>query len=118
MKKLGEFELQFKEDGKQKTMPVEVLVDRENTIVVLDCNCCQDMISSRLPGGVMIPIASTLKTFFETHGMRNLGVRVSGSVMRRTYKGLADETFVPDMKKELEESVSTFSKRRKKKSGD
>ena len=99
-------------------MPVEVLVDRENTIVVLDCKCCQNTISSRLPGGVLIPIASTLKNFFETHGMRNMGVRVSGVIMRRTYKGLADETFIPDMKKELEESVSTFSKRRKKKVGD
>ncbi len=115
MKKLGEFELQFKEEGAQKTMPVEVLVDRENTIVVLDCNCCQDTLSSRLPGGVLIPIASTLKSFFENHGMRNLGVRVSGTTMRRTYKGLADETIIPDMKKELESSVSAFSKRRKKK---
>jgi len=114
MKKLGEFELQFKDVGGQKTMPVEVLVDRENTIVVLDCNCCQELLSSRLPGGVLIPIASTLKAFFETHNMRNLTVRASGTLMRRTYKGLADESFIPDMRAELERSVAEFSKRRKR----
>lgn len=114
MKKLGEFELQFKEQGTNKSMPVEVLVDRENTIVVLDCSCCQGSLSSRLPGGVLIPIASALKQFFEKHGMRNLDVRVTGTTMRRTYKGLADETIIPDMKKELDVSVSAFSKRRKK----
>jgi hypothetical protein len=62
----------------------------------------------------LIPIASTLKNFFENMGMRNLEVHKSGVIMRRTYKGLADESIIPDLKKTLEESVSTFSKRRKK----
>ncbi|MHA1906154.1 MAG: hypothetical protein ACW98Y_02580 [Candidatus Thorarchaeota archaeon] len=114
MKKLGEFSLRFKESGNQKTMPIEVMVDRENTTVILDCDCCQETLSSRLPGGVLIPIASTLKKFFEENGMRIVRVRTSGSMMRRTYKGVMDEALIPDMVTHLEKKVSEFSKRRKK----
>jgi len=112
MKSLGEFDLQFKSDRSKKIIPVEVLVDQENTIVLLDCSCCLELISSRLPGGIMIPIASTLKEFFKIHGMRNLGVRVSGNMMRRTYRGIIDAEQVPIMKKELDKRVSKFSKKR------
>ena len=63
MKSLGKFDLQFKSDRSKKIIPVEVLVDQENTIVLLDCSCCVELISSRLPGGIMIPIASSLKEF-------------------------------------------------------
>ena len=112
MKSLGKFDLQFKSDRSKKIIPVEVLVDQENTIVLLDCSCCLELISSRLPGGIMIPIASTLKGFFKTHSMRNLGVRVSGNMMRRTYRGIIDAEQVPVMKKELEKRVSKFSKKR------
>ncbi|MHA2423820.1 MAG: hypothetical protein ACXAEF_03475 [Candidatus Thorarchaeota archaeon] len=114
MKKLGEFSLRFKEAGNQKTMPIEVMVDRENTTVILDCDCCQETLSSRLPGGVLIPIASTLKRFFEENGMRIVRVRTSGSMMRRTYKGVMDKSLLPTMINHLEKKVSEFSKRRKK----
>ena len=114
MKKVGEFSLRFKEAGNQKTMPIEVMVDRENTTVILDCDCCQETRSSRLPGGVLIPIASTLKKFFEENGMRIVRVRTSGSMMRRTYKGVMDEKLIPEMIKHLEKRVSEFSKKRKK----
>lgn len=113
MKKLGEFSLKFKEGGKQKTMPVEVLADRENTIVILDCDCCQEALSNRLPGGVLIPIASALKKFFESNGMRIVRVRASGNLMRRTYKGVLDESLIEEMQKSLELQISKFSKRRK-----
>ena len=114
MKKLGEFSLRFKEAGNQKTMPIEVMVDRENTTVILDCDCCQETLSSRLPGGILIPIASTLKKFFEENGMRIVRVRTSGSMMRRTYKGVMNEELLPEMITHLEKRVSEFSKKRKK----
>ncbi len=113
MKKLGEFSLKFKEDGKQKNMPVEVLADNENTIVVLDCDCCKETLSNRLPGGILIPIASSLKKFFESNGMRIVRVRSSGTLMRRTYKGVLDDALIPEMQKSVETRMADFSKRRK-----
>ena len=112
MKQLGEFTLDL---GHKKYMPVEVLVDNENTLILIDCNCCEEFLSRRLPGGVLIPIASSLKTFFETRGMRNIDVNVSGVLMRRTYKGLMDISDLPEMTKELEDAVSKFTRKRKKK---
>ncbi len=94
-------------------IPVQVLVDEANTVVVLDCQCCKELVASRLPGGVLIPIVSALKGFFQSHGMRNVGVKASGSLMRRTYKGVIDGSAVDDMKRLLENAVSVFSSKRK-----
>ena len=112
MKQLGEFTLNL---GAKKEMPVEVLVDTENTIIVIDCKCCEEFLSSRLPGGVLMPIASSLKNFFKERGMRNIDVNVSGLQMRRTYKGLVEETSLPEMNKILDQAVAKFKKKRKKK---
>jgi hypothetical protein len=101
--------------GHKKHMPVEVLVDNDNTLILLDCNCCEEFLSRRLPGGVLIPIASALKTFFENRGMRNIDVNVSGVLMRRTYKGIMDPNDLPEMIQELEQAVNRFTRRRKKK---
>ncbi len=111
MKQLGEFTLDL---GHKKHMPVEVLVDNDNTLILIDCNCCEEFLSRRLPGGVLIPIASALKNFFGKRGMRNIDVNVSGVLMRRTYKGIMDPTDLPEMTKELEIAVSKFSRKRKK----
>lgn len=111
MKQLGEFTLDL---GKKKHMPVEVLIDNDNTLILIDCNCCEEFLSRRLPGGVLIPIASALKIFFESRGMRNIDVNVSGVTMRRTYKGIMDEVDLPEMTRELEKAVSNFTKKRKK----
>ncbi len=113
MKSLVKFELRFKSDGSKKTMPVEVLVDRESTFVILDCKCCKNIISRRLPGGVLIPISSSLKKFFENNGMRNISVKVSNHIMTRTYRGIIDSALIPEMQKLLETRVSQFSKKRK-----
>lgn len=113
MKSLVKFELRFKSDGSKKTMPVEVLVDRESTFVILDCKCCKNNISRRLPGGVLIPISSSLKKFFENNGMRNISVKVSNHIMTRTYRGIIDSALIPEMQKLLETRVSQFSKKRK-----
>jgi hypothetical protein len=110
MKQLGNFTLRL--DSK-KEMPVEVLIDQENTIVLIDCHCCEDFLSSRLPGGVLIPIASALKTFFGTRKMRNLDVNVSGPTMRRTYKGLVESSDLEEMTRLLEEAVRKFSTKKK-----
>jgi len=112
MKQLGEFTLNL---GAKKHMPVEVLVDSENTIILIDCNCCEEFLSSRLPGGVLIPIASALKNYFKARGMRNIDVNVSGVEMRRTYKGVIAETDLPEMTEILEQAVNNFTKKRKKK---
>ncbi|MFW9926182.1 MAG: hypothetical protein ACFFDM_05375 [Candidatus Thorarchaeota archaeon] len=112
MKQLGEFTLDL---GSKKHMPVEVLIDNENTIILIDCDCCEEYLSSRLPGGVLIPIASALKNFFKTRGMRNIDVNVSGVQMRRTYKGLMEEADLPEMTEILEQAVYNFTKKRKKK---
>jgi hypothetical protein len=112
MKQLGEFTLDL---GQKKHMPVEVLVDNENTLILIDCNCCEEFLSRRLPGGVLIPIASALKTFFESRGMRNIDVNVSGVLMRRTYKGIMNGEDLPEIAKELEKAVSKFTRKRKKK---
>lgn len=115
MKSLDEFPLRLKggSRSKKKEIPVEVLVDHENTYVVLNCECCMELLASRLPGGILIPIASTLKTFFEDIGMRNIAVRVTGPLMRRTYRGVIDGDKIPEMKKLLESAVEKFSKKRK-----
>ncbi|TFF96173.1 hypothetical protein EU546_01935 [Candidatus Thorarchaeota archaeon] len=112
MKQLGAFTLDL---GKNREMPVEVLVDSENTILVIDCNCCREFVSSRLPGGALIPIASALKDFFGRRGMRNTSVDVNGVVMRRTYKGLLDEAEIPSMTQDLESAVKNFTRKRKSK---
>jgi hypothetical protein len=112
MKQLGKFTLPL---GKKKEMPVEVLVDSENTILLLDCYCCEEFVSSRLPGGALIPIASALKDFFGRRGMRNTSVNVDGATMRRTYKGVMDEAELPEMTRELEDAVEKFTKKRKTK---
>ena len=112
MKRLGEFTLNL---GAKKQMPVEVLVDNDNTIILIDCNCCEEFLSRRLPGGVLIPIASALKNYFKAHGMRNIDVNVSGVQMRRTYKGLIEETDLPELTVTLEAAVDKFTKKRKKK---
>jgi hypothetical protein len=110
MRLLGNFTLRL--DSK-KEMPVEVLIDQENTIILIDCHCCEDSLSSRLPGGVLIPISSALKTFFGARKMRNLDVNVSGSVMRRTYKGLIENTQIEEMTLLLEDAVNKFTRKKK-----
>ncbi len=110
MKMLSKFTLNL---GKKKEMPVEVLVDSESTILLIDCRCCEEFVSSRLPGGVLIPIASSLKDFFGSRGMRNTSVNVNGVMMRRTYKGIIDESELPEMTRELEQAVEKFTKKRK-----
>ena len=110
MKQLGGFTVKL---GSKREMPIEVLTDNENTIVVIDCKCCEEYLSSRLPGGVLIPIASALKTFFGERGMRNIDVTVSGIRMRRTYKGFMNQEDLPQMVKELESAVGKFTRKKK-----
>ncbi|MCK5390080.1 MAG: hypothetical protein KAJ36_06300 [Candidatus Thorarchaeota archaeon] len=110
MKLIGKFTLNL---GSKKEMPIEVLLDNENTIIMIDCHCCEENLARRLPGGVLIPIASSLKTFFGEKSMRNLEVNVSGLMMRRTYKGLIDQDDIQVMKDELEKAVKKFKRKRK-----
>ncbi|TFG27600.1 hypothetical protein EU528_12575 [Candidatus Thorarchaeota archaeon] len=110
MKQIGEFTLSL---SSKREMPIEVLLDHENTIIMIDCQCCEEYLSSRLPGGVLIPIASALKNFFGEKGMRNLDVNVSGTMMRRTYKGLMNQEDIPDMTKSLEQAVKKFTRKKK-----
>jgi hypothetical protein len=112
MKQLGKFTLNL---GSKKQMPVEVLVDGENTIILIDCTCCEEYLSRRLPGGVLILIASALKKYFKAHNMRNIDVNVSDLQMRRTYKGLIDESNLQEITEILEQAVIKFTKKRKKK---
>ena len=113
MKQLGEFNLHL-DRTRRKRIPVEVHIDSENTIVFLDCGCCEDLLANKLPGGILIPIASAMKIFFESLGMRNLNVRVNGIIMRRTYKGLFPEEMIPELESVLDEAVAKFSKKRKR----
>jgi len=112
MKQLGEFTLNL---ASKKQMPVEVLVDNENTVILIDCTCCEEYLSRRLPGGVLILIASALKNYFKARGMRNIDVNVSSLQMRRVYKGQIDETDLPEMIEILEQAVTKYTKKRKKK---
>ena len=110
MKLIGKFTLKL---SSKREMPVEVLLDNENTIIMIDCHCCEENLARRLPGGVLIPIASALKTFFGEKKMRNLEVNVSGLMMRRTYKGLIELDAIPEMTKVLEAAVKKFTRRKK-----
>jgi hypothetical protein len=110
MKKIGEFTLNL---SSKREMPIEVLLDNENTIIMIDCHCCEEYLSSRLPGGVLIPIASALKNFFGDKSMRNLDVNVNGTMMRRTYKGLMNQDDIPEMTKELESAMKKFTRKKK-----
>ncbi|MHA2462828.1 MAG: hypothetical protein ACXAEJ_16485 [Candidatus Thorarchaeota archaeon] len=98
MKKVGGFELYLDEtslndDGSRKQISVEVQVGTENTAVLLNCECCEELLSSRLPGGVLIPIASTLKSLFKSKGMRNIDVETTGTLMTRVYRGVIKKPF-------------------------
>jgi len=110
MKRIGEFTLNL---SSKREMPIEILLDTESTIIIIDCHCCEEYLSSRLPGGVLIPIASALKNFFGEKGMRNLDVNVSGNMMRRTYKGQMNQDDVPEMTKVLETAVKKFTRKKK-----
>ncbi len=110
MKRIGEFTLNL---SSKREMPIEILLDTESTIIMIDCHCCEEYLSSRLPGGVLIPIASALKNFFGEKGMRNLDVNVSGNMMRRTYKGQMNQDDVPEMTKVLETAVKKFIRTKK-----
>jgi len=115
MKRLGGFDIRLEKSFgfSGKRIPVQILVDQENTIVTLDCGCCEELLANKLPGGVLIPIASALKLYFKERGMRNIGVGVNGTLMRRTYSGVANEEIIPEMRGLLREAVSSFSKKRK-----
>ncbi|MHA1933960.1 MAG: hypothetical protein ACW97A_01645 [Candidatus Thorarchaeota archaeon] len=118
MKKVGGFELYLDEtslndDGSRKQISVEVQVGTENTAVLLNCECCEELLSSRLPGGVLIPIASTLKSLFRSKGMRNIDVQTTGTLMTRVYRGVIKKPFVSEMKQILEIAVNKFSKKRR-----
>ncbi len=118
MKRLGTFDLILNEShlrtirGSKKKIPVEVFVDNENTLVILNCECCRELLASRLPGGVLIPIASALKSFFEERGMRNIDVIVSDNTMQRIYKGMIDESLFNQLKTVLQEAVRQYIRKR------
>ncbi|MBD3405365.1 MAG: hypothetical protein GF411_04400 [Candidatus Lokiarchaeota archaeon] len=99
--------------GSEKRIPVKVLVDYQNTYVVLDCECCPELLASRLPGGVLIPIASSLKTFFEEHNMRNIAVDVDGNKMTRTYRGNIEAEVIDAMEEQVQNAIIQFMKKRK-----
>jgi hypothetical protein len=115
MKRLGGFDIRLEKSFgfSGRRIPVQILVDQETTTVTLDCGCCEELVANKLPGGVLIPIASTLKLYFKERGMRNVSVGVSGTLMRRTYSGVADETMIPEMRGLLKEAVSSFRKKRR-----
>ncbi|TXT55110.1 MAG: hypothetical protein BAJATHORv1_40019 [Candidatus Thorarchaeota archaeon] len=100
--------------GSEKRIPVEILVDYENTYVILDCGCCPELLASRLPGGVLIPIASSFKTFFEKHNMRNVAVDVDGNKMTRTYRGNIEAEEVDSLRESVQTAIFDFMKKRKK----
>ncbi len=118
MKQLGEFQLEYSERagrisrGPKKHLPIEVLVDGEHTVVLVDCGGCRDLLKNKLPGGILIPIVSVFRTFFKSRSMRNLDVQVDGSIMRRTYNGVLEQSSIPEMKEQLQLVVNKFSKRR------
>jgi hypothetical protein len=45
--------------------------------------------------------------------MRNIGVKATGSLMRRTYKGIIDDSTIPEMRRLLENAVFEFSNKRR-----
>ncbi len=113
MKQLTSFELSFRQDRKERNMPVQVFLDNEHTVVVLDCECCPDAISNKLPGGVMISIAATLRDFFANRGMKNISVQMAGHEMWRTYSGNLSNDEVEIMRSALSTNISQFLKKRK-----
>ena len=118
MKQLGEFQLEYSERagriarGPKKRIPIEVLIDGANTVVLLNCGDCRDLLKNKLPGGVLIPIVSVFRRFFKSRSMRNLDVQVDGFIMRRTYNGVLDQSSIPELEEQLQLVVDKFSKRR------
>ena len=118
MKQLGEFQLEYSERagritrGPKKHLPIEILVDGEHTVVLVDCGGCRDLLKNKLPGGVLIPIVSVFRRFFKSKTMRNLDVQVNGTIMKRTYNGVLEQTSIPELQEQLQLVVDKFSKRR------
>ncbi|MEM2141791.1 MAG: hypothetical protein QXS20_09455 [Candidatus Thorarchaeota archaeon] len=98
--------------GSDRRLSVEVFVDTENTTIVIDCSCCRELLTNKLPGGALIPITSSLKRFFESRNMRNIGVRVSGNTMRRVYRGVLDPASIPELHNVLQESLDAYNRNR------
>jgi hypothetical protein len=114
MNKIGAFDLHLKKGRKARIIKVEVFTASQDTIIKLDCGCCPELLASKLPGGVIIPIASTLKIFFENMGMRNLEVNVNrdANTMERIYRGLIDKKLFGEMKDQLTKAVKRFNNKR------
>ena len=114
MNKVGAFDLHLEKGRKARAIKVEVFTDAQDTIIRLDCGCCPELLASKLPGGVIIPIASTLKIFFENMGMRNLEVNVDrdANTMERIYRGLIDKKLYGEMKQQLTKAVKNFNNKR------
>jgi hypothetical protein len=114
MNKVGAFDLSLEKGRNARKIKVDVFTDSQDTIIRLDCACCPELLASKLPGGVIIPIATTLKVFFENLEMRNLEVNVDRdfNIMERIYKGILDKASFDDMKKKLIESIKLFNNKR------
>lgn len=114
MKKVGVFDLHLEKGRNARIIKVEVYTDSQDTIIRLDCGCCPELLASKLPGGVIIPIASTLKLFFENYGMRNLEVNVNrdANTMERIYRGIIDKKMYQEIKQQLTKAVKRFNNKR------
>ena len=114
MNKVGAFDLHLEKGRNPKSIKVEVLTNSQDTIIRLDCGCCPELLASKLPGGVIIPIASTLKLFFEKIGMRNLEVNVDrdANTMERVYRGIIDKSTYKEIKQKLTKAIKRFNNKR------
>jgi hypothetical protein len=114
MNKVGAFDLHLEKGRNAKVIKVEVFTETEDTIIRLDCGCCPELLASKLPGGVIIPIASTLKIFFENLEMRNLEVNVDrdANIMERIYRGIIDKSLYKEMKQQLTLAIKEFNSKR------
>lgn len=114
MNKVGAFDLHLEKGRNARIIKVEVYTDSQDTIIRLDCACCPELLASKLPGGVIIPIASTLKMFFENNKMRNLEVNVNrdANTMERVYRGVINKKMYQEIKQHLTKAVKRFNNKR------
>ena len=114
MNKVGAFDLHLEKGRNARVIKVEVYTDSQDTVIRLDCGCCPELLASKLPGGVIIPIASTLKLFFERNRMRNLEVNVNrdANTMERVYRGIITKKMYAEIKQQLTKAVKLFNNKR------
>ncbi len=100
------------ESGKQ--MEIEVFSEDSETLIRIDCHDFQELLSRKLPSGILIPIISALRDFFSKKGSHSVSVKVIGKYqMNRKYpvEMTSEEFYI--LEEKIKANVRKFVEKKK-----